>query len=362
MDFIPAKEYQTIYLIIVTLSSLAILVRPQIVTSDLVDKHNHGINPVYYLALIFALFIGFRPENGIFIDMMSYVVGWGSRTKIGFDQQTDNFIYDHIPYIINLFGYERKAFFVLIASIYFIGTAYACQRFFGRNAIIAYIVWLGALSTFSYGTNGIKAGAAATVFIIAISFHEKKIIAGILLFISLGLHHSMKLPIGAFILCYFIKDPKLWLKFWIFCLLLSALHVTQIMEFLGEMISDSDEHGANYLLGEQRKKKKGFRPDFILYSAVPVLLGYWLIIKRGFKSEKYNFIWNIYVVCNSLWLLCMYASFTNRIAYLSWSIYALVIIYPFLVKSFMPRQSQFAKGVIFYNLLFTLFMEVIYYS
>ncbi|MCM1139381.1 MAG: EpsG family protein [Muribaculum sp.] len=360
MELFPAQVYHTIYLIIVSIASSIILLKPQYIVDD--KLQNPIFNPVYPLAVLFTVFIGFRPESGEFVDMMAYVVGWDWLTEIGFEEKTDNFIYDHIPYVINYLGFERRTFYLLIATIYFIGTAYACQRLFGRNAIIAYIVWLGAFSTFSYGTNGIKAGSAATVFIIAISFYKNKIVAAILLFISLGLHHSMKLPIGAFILCYFINDPKIWFKFWIICLILSVLHVTQIMEFLGEMIADSDDHGAGYLLGEQTNLKKGFRPDFLLYSSVPVLLGYWLIVKKQLQLEKYNFIWNIYVVCNSFWLLCMYASFTNRIAYLSWSIYPLVIIYPFLAKIFMPAQTGFTKGVIFYNLLFTLFMAIVYYG
>lgn len=360
MGVVPAELYNTLYLLLASICTVGILLKQKYTTNC--TKTVGYFNPVYFLALFFTLFIGNRPESHVFIDMMSYINHWDWHIARDFGQETENFIYDHIPYIINSLGGVRRDFYILIAFIYFFGTAYAFARLFGNNAIIAYIVWLAAFSTFSYGTNGIKAGAAASIFIIAISYHNKKIISLLLLLICLGMHHSMKLPIGAYIVCHFIKNPKYYIILWILCLMLSALHITQIMEFIGEIISDSDSHGADYLLGEQTNIKKGFRPDFVIYSAVPIVLGYWIIIKENYKSKIYNFIWNIYTLCNALWLLCMYASYTNRIAYLSWSIYPLVLIYPFLFKRFILNQTTITKVIIAFHLLFTLFMMIVYYG
>jgi hypothetical protein len=65
---------------------------------------------------------------------------------------------------------------------------------------------------------------------------------------------------------------------------------------------------------------------------------------------------------NALWMLCMYANFTNRIAALSWALYPIVIIYPYLSeKSNYPNKNMMFAVVMLLHLAFTLFMKFIYY-
>ena len=170
------------------------------------------------------------------------------------------------------------------------------------------------------------------------------------------------MPIAVFILCWFVDKPKWYLGFWLLALAMAASGMSSVMTWLGEMLQSEDAHGASYLLNDKFSGRTGFRPDFVLYSAIPVALGYWVIFKRKFNSRFYNFVWSTYVVINAFWLLCMNAAFNNRIAYLSWAFNALVLVYPFLAKPFMRRQIPMLRSVIVYNLLFTIFMQVIYYQ
>ena len=366
MNFIPAQYYYYIYLTLVLILTLYLLNSQthKVSTMTLVERSHVEANWSWlYLALFFALFVGLRPTSKVFVDMLGYarLWFWSIHNYTGWNAQ--NIIFDGIPFLLNKFGLGYIYFFVFIALIYFVGTAYAMKRLLGRNALIGYVVWLAAFSTFSYATNGIKAGAAATLFLLAISFYDRKWIAAIFLLLSFGFHHSMRMPVGVFILCLFLERPKAYFWFWVVCLVLAASGVTSIMTWLGEMLKADDEHGANYLLiNNEYGARTGFRPDFVLYSAVPVALGYWVIFKKKFNSKAYTFFWSVYVVINAFWLLCMNASFTNRIAYLSWCIYPLVIIYPFLTKQFMVRQIPMMRTVVTYNLLFTIFMTVIYYQ
>lgn len=125
----------------------------------------------------------------------------------------------------------------------------------------------------------------------------------------------------------------------------------------------TDEQGAGYLLsaGSDLGGQTGFRIDFVVYSAMPVIMGYWVIIKQKIESEMYQFLLNLYLVTNSVWMLCMYANFTNRIAYLSWFLYPIVLIYPLLNLEIIPDQYKLLKKVVFAHLGFTLFMHFIYY-
>ena len=77
-------------------------------------------------------------------------------------------------------------------------------------------------------------------------------------------------------------------------------------------------------------------------------------------SGLYKDLLNLYLCTNGVWMLCMYANFTNRIAYLSWFLYPIVLIYPFLNEELGPqRYRQFSK-VMLCHLAFTLFMAFIY--
>ena len=367
MNFISAENYYYVYLVIVSILTVYLLNREthKVSTMTLVERsHEEAKLSWLYIALFFAIFIGLRPVSGrVFIDMTTYALLWYYSIEHYAGLRAQNFIFDGIPLFFNKLGLGYIYFFVFIALIYFVGTAYAMKRLLGRNALIGYVVWLAAFSTFSYATNGIKAGAAATLFLLAISFYDRKWIAAIFLLLSFGFHHSMRMPVGVFILCLFLERPKTYFWFWIVCLVIAASGITSVMTLLGEILRADDEHGASYLLAENAYgARSGFRPDFVLYSAVPVALGYWVIFKKKFNSKAYTFFWSVYVVINAFWLLCMNASFTNRIAYLSWCIYPLVIIYPFLTKQFMVRQIPTMRLVIIYNLLFTIFMQVVYYG
>lgn len=83
----------------------------------------------------------------------------------------------------------------------------------------------------------------------------------------------------------------------------------------------------------------------------------------------YKTILNLYLCTNAVWCLCMYASYCNRIAYLSWFMYPIVLIYPLLKEdlsgcSLLKGRSQYKlfSKVMSYHLGFTLFMELVFYK
>ena len=170
----------------------------------------------------------------------------------------------------------------------------------------------------------------------------------------------MQLPVYAFVLTLLFKNPKWYFYGWVACFFLALAHVSYFSNLLVLM---TDERGADYIVGRgEDGTKGGFRIDFILYSAMPVLVGSWVIFKKQIQvSSLYMSLLNLYLCANGVWMLCMYASFTNRIAYLSWFIYPIVLIYPFLnVDLGANRYRQFSR-VMLYHLAFTLFMSFINY-
>lgn len=362
MEFSIASVYQYIYLGVVAVLTFIYVGRYRKETTVLSESSS---NSGFIMAVIATLAIGLRPISGFFVDMSaySYYLDRILDEVFVFSWDVDNILFDNLIQWWGCNGINQQLFFLLIATIYF-GCAYiGIKRLFPNHTLIAYLVFLGAFSTYSYSTNGIKAGAAASIFIMAIGYLDKYWLCIPLMLISYGFHHSMVLPIAAFAVTVFFKNPKWFYIGWLACFILACLHVTFFQSLFGGM---ADEQGALYLLAtsETTDARMTFRPDFVLYSAVPVWIGYQIEIKKKVHiSSMYRTLMHFYLTANAVWMLCMYASFTNRIAYLSWFVYPILIIYPFLDKENEdPFKFNKLRKAVLYHLYFTLFMYFVYYG
>ena len=365
---IDARYYSHIFYGLIALLSLIVFSQYSAYSQSRLqnDKQQHPIG-VFLLTLFLVVFIGFRPISGrYFVDMGGYDSYYSviQGDAFSFDWNAYNILFDNYFSFLASNKIPIAFFFVSIAAIYFGCIAWSCSILFPKDKIAAFLVYLGAFSTFSYGTNGIKAGAAASLFLMALAMYSKRKWFGVIFFLllSLGFHHSMELPVAAFVVCLFVKNPKWYFAFWVFCLLMALLHVT----FFQVLFSGfTNEHGAEYLLNDGQLIRNdllgGFRLDFALYSAVPVYIGWRAVNKKHIVSKNYLFLLNLYVFTNAIWLLCMYAAFTNRISYLSWIMLPIVLIYPFLKEEWGTSQYKAFLWVAFGHLAFTLFMMYIYY-
>lgn len=315
----------------------------------------------FVISMALALFIGFRPMSKIFVDMVNYEEVYQAfmyKQPFEFDTKAENLIFDNLFAFLGAYGVDITVLFVIMAVLYFCVTFKALSLMFPSNALYAFVAFLGAFSTYSYSTNGVKAGVAATFFLLALACWNKKIWAIIFLLISLGFHHSMIMPVCAFILCNFVKSEKIYLSIWVIALIISAAHITFFQELFGSM---ADDQGAKYLtkVNVDWGGKTGFRYDFVLYSLLPIVVGWIAIFRRGLKSSGFRMLYNTYVLTNAIWLLCMYAAFTNRIAYLSWLMYPVVLVYPYLRADRKNKRYGEMNLLIWIQVLFSLFMTYV---
>lgn len=357
---IPASLYETIYLLIVLF--MTILVIPAYTSNTIRNTQRRNTDQrriALLLTVVLILFVGLRPISGIyFSDMKAYADYYNAAYYGTYIYTLSNYIWDPLFVVIAVSGMPIEYFFVIVAAFYFVGIFVACEKIFPRDTLLAYLVYLAGFSTFSYGTNGIKAGVAASLFLIAVAYKNdfKKSLFFIIL--VLGVHHSMIVPIVSFIIARFVRDRNVYLLFWLFCLFLAAFHLTFIMEIFAAF---TDAHGAEYLQSSKGGDVSGFRLDFILYSAIPIFLNHYLIRKFHIKSSSLDFLLNIYTLTNSVFLLCTYGTFINRIAYLSWLLYPILLLYPFLNIVWSKRQDVYLKCMVWGHLGFSLFMCFIYY-
>lgn len=232
---------------------------------------------------------------------------------------------------------------------------WSIKKIFPNDILFALLIYLGAFSTYSYAVNGIKAGAAASIFLLAFSFYKKPIISAIFCLISLGFHHSMILPTFAFAVAYIFKNPKYFFLGWLICLFISFFQIPGITDFLAQFTDDQSIERYLSSEGELWGGKTGFRWDFILYSLPPILIGAWTLYNHNIKDRLYQILLCTYLAVNGIWMLCMYVPFNNRIAYLSWFILPILIVYPFFKFKLFSRQYIALNYIVTIYLAFTLF-------
>lgn len=352
---IPAAFYPYIFLILVAIMTLVAAQNKR----DVYDVEPLG--PSLIVCILCIVFIGTRPHSAVFGDTINYSNWWGLKIWMGFDPTTENKLFDNLYNWMGSIFPDPTVFFIFIATLFFGGVWVASRKLFPANTLIVFLAYMAAFSTFSYATNGIKAGAASTLFLISMAYRDKLPISIIFLLLSWGFHHSMQVPVAAYVLTLFFKDCKWYFYGWLFCLLMALGHVTVFQEIFAGM---SEENG--YLTSTSSADwggKSGFRIDFVLYSAMPVVMGYYVLYKYKLQDRLYEIMLQLYLVTNAIWMLCMYAEYTNRIAYLSWCMYPFLIIWPcFAIPDESHPLVENRFKYIYAHLGFTLFMELIYYA
>lgn len=358
-----AEYYQIIYLLVITFFSIAVFPKYKYLSSNgIYRKSGKDYRSAKWLCLFLIFFIGTRPAHACFVDMMYYYKILEERicTTPLFNLDAENRIFDNILNLWAYYGLSSVLFFILIAFVYFGGILYTCHKLFPGRELLAFLVYVAAFSSFSYSVNGIKAGAAASSFLVALAYYDKYYVAIPLMLLSWGFHHSMVMPILAYVCVIFVKNPKFYFWFWLFCLIMCLGHVT-FFQFL--FANYADEKGADYLLstGKDWGGTAGLRLDFILYSLMPVVVGFISIYVFKVKDRMLNIFLGVYLICNGIWMLCMYVNYNNRIAYLSWFMYPIILLLGSINPIWRKAGYLSVAMVATLHLAFTLFMMLIYY-
>lgn len=359
---IEIKYYASVYIYIILLTTLVLGLQIKQFYGGQLNKVVK-INKLFALSLmLFSVFyIGLRPiVGGYFGDSGVYAAafrGFENGSKLYFNKDLGFSIF--LKYCSQLLNISQ--FFIFCAFLY-IGTLYlACRRWFRENYLLAFVMYLGAFSFWSYGTNGIRNGIATSLVILGMAYYDRKIIMLTILSIAIGFHLSALLPVLAFIFTFFYKNTKYYLISWVLCIFLSLL-MPSFWESFFAGIGFADERFAGYLLSndfDDQFSSVGFRWDFLVYSSVPVFLGYHYIYKNGFKEKFYLQLFHTYLVANGFWILVIQASFSNRFAYLSWFLMPIVIIYPLLREKIWTNQFVKIGWILVLHFSFTYTMYLI---
>lgn len=354
MFSIPVEYYNIIYYNVVLIFVIFFFVYTTDIRSQ--NSLNISILNVLYLVLLFFVFFyyGFRDPFGdpkILGDTSQY-------SKVFLSISTSDLSRDYGFYKYVLFAQE---FFSLRQFHFFNCVLYIAPLFFAFRNInkkyqaIFFIYYLTTMSFLAYGINGVRNGIGTSFFICGF-FCSNKFKRLFFYLLSVSFHKSLLLPVIAYYMIINIRKTNWYLYLWIGCFLISVFFGGVISNFFSTIdISGDGRLNAESFVGQYdgRQLRVGLRFDFILYSLVPILWGWFVLKRKKYYDVIYLNLYHLYVFTNSFWVLINRVAYSNRYAYLSWFLYSIVLLYPLIKKNMFKNQLALIGYIVLFQYIFT---------
>ncbi len=364
MDMVPVMSYYPIYINLCFFLVLFTLLHTRILEIN-DDKNLVFVNVSGYILLVaLIIYIGQRPIHGVFGDMVNYIVTFRNYQLGGEIPEVNDYGW-HIFMRTLAQVVTPYTFFTICAFIYIYPLYKISKTLFRQYWYYAFVLFIVSFSFWTYGVNGVRNGAATSIFLWGLCYHKNKFVLTLFFLWAILFHKTLFLPIFAFIVTCFYNNPKVYFKGWLACIPISLVLGSVFISIFSNLGFGSDERLSGYLTSQAEAgtfASTGFRWDFLFYSSFPIFAGWYFIFKRGFKDSFYYQLFNTYLICNGFWVLVIRANFSNRFAYLSWFMMALLIIYPFLKQKFFKDHHFMIGKVMVAYFGFTYFMYYLYWG
>lgn len=315
-----------------------------------------------FLSLLFIWWMGQRQYfMGGYVDSANYAREYiNLPAKITVPDFKGEWIWMLLMQICKVNGLSTSTFFTIVAAGYILPLIPAMKKFIPSNPFLGLLFVFSSLFFLPFGVNGIRNGLACNLLILGLTylFDGKYSIFAFFVFLCYGIHHSVMLPIAACLLTiFYFRDVKVCVYLWLLSIVLSLFVGGWFINFFAGL--GFDDRMAQYAqeLDSDAFSQTGFRWDFLLYSAMPVYLSWYVCVKKRISDNWYNAIACTYIICNAFWVLVIRASYSNRFAYLSWFIYPLVIVYPLVLLPVWHDQDNRTGQILIAYIAFTFFMN-----
>lgn len=324
------------------------------------------------ICCIMAIMVGFRPVYAAWAtDSSNYASSYLNLQKSVFNPLYDNKLE---------LGGEGEWGFALLAKacapvmhvvVYFfvISLLYhmlhynAIGRMFGKNALLALAFVIVNFDFASFSFNGLRNGLGCSFSILGLSYviennKRSQIVGFFLMYVATTFHKSCFLPLACAACTMFNNDTSLYIKFWIASIFISLVAGGAVTSFFAGLGFDSRMDQYNQMQDDYALAgfKSGFRPDFLLFSALPIYFAHLSYNKLKIRDKRYQTLINTYILANSFWVMVIRAAFSNRFAYLSWFMYGVVVAYPLIYHNIFQRQPQKVAFFLGAMTLFNLYM------
>ena len=302
------------------------------------------------VAAVIILLMGMRPVDMAYGDTVNYAGGFRriAENKNISLHLSKEWLNDLITYYCARYG-NIHIYFTIFAILYVGPLWLAMRRIFKEYNFLPFIVVISMFTFWMYGVNGIRNGVGASLFILAMTYTKNIPLMVMIALFGAGMHNSVYIMIAAALLAWFWNDSREYLAVWLICIIVSYFYGNFIQTWMAGFADSvaADNKLTSYLnYNEQSMRSEGmfvsmtFRWDFLAYSALGVAIGTYFLIFRYFKDQYYQWIFNIYLICNSFWVLIIRAPYSNRFAQISWFILPVVLVYPFIRERFWVNQER----------------------
>lgn len=322
------------------------------------------------LAAFLIVFIGLRPISGTYFgDTITYSWSFEEYLQSGeLPSEEREGVWAWLLKICANFT-DVHGWFLVIDVIYIGLNLYICRKLAPRNGYLLFVAFLSSFLFFGSAVNGLRNALASSLVLLAMTLfaqNKKKLVLPVLLaIIAINTHVAVLLTVlGAIVASTVLvseKGTKLALVIWVSSIFISLIASDVLLNFFGGLGIDDrmERYLSTTTINEtmQQFSRTGFRWDFLLYSAMPIVFGWYLVVKRKITDRPFSILLNTYILTNAFWILVINAAFSNRFAALSWALYPFILAYPLVkFKIWNKRQGYFAAWILFGQALFTYFM------
>lgn len=353
---IPAFAYKYVYITFVGLLFLLRILEP---SGSIIkpESSRTGLTKALFVGVVFILFFGLRPFGEYMYDTSGYVARFIQYQLVDNLDNIDyskgkEILWEIIGRGIASLGYPVYVWFLIVALIYIGFNIWGCRLLFPNHIYLAFLTYAIFFLFYQGGVNGIRNADAYSVVFFAIClyftrYRYRYIFVALLFICAYEIHSSVMITILAFICaCTIIKNTKIAVLIWL-CAIAVALSAGNSLAEYAIGFTD-DARAERYLMAGQNMKMMekgfshvGFRWDFLFFSSLPILAGWYVVVLKRVKDGIYIKLLNTYILANAVWVVFIYAAFSNRFAMLSWCIYPYVMLYPFVkMNVWKPKYSD----------------------
>ncbi len=318
------------------------------------------------ISLVLVVWLGGRPYDvTCFGDTLSYSHMYINYAPEDFEfNMKGEWFFAWIMAFCNMLGLDVNGFFTVVAAIYTLTALMAVRIILPRNPLLGMVFVWGSLMYFTFCVNGMRNGMACHIILLAMALFldSRYVSAAVLAFLAMGIHRSTALPIASLLAArWVVKDAKWAIYIWLGSIVVSLFAGGFFVNLITSL--GFDERMESYATAEYNEEfsKTGFRWDFLFYSAFPVLMGYYVLVKKQLVDNWFRVIFVTYCLANAFWVLVIRMAFTNRFAYLSWFMYPLVLAYPLIMMKVWPDQDKRTAYILLAYVGFTVFMNGFYW-
>ncbi len=371
------QYYFFIYWLVVMLLTVAMFNRIYSKRDYMIMYCKDNYNPIILFCIFYILFFGLRPVSIAFGDTVIYNSAFNLMHNYGvyeihtFNDGTvdvsESAGSDWLFYSVMFLCAQVMSanFFFLIVMYFYIAMMFlGCRKIDYRHGATLMLVCCGAFSFYGYSVNGLRNGVSCSFIIFALArlCKGEKLWPMVLSIAAIGCHKSAVLPIFCMIFTYFVRKPKYMFITWVASILLSLTiggYLSNMLSLMGfdERLAQNLQSGADVVDSWGVEMESRFRWDFLLYSSMPILLGWYVIFRRKVYNNTYLILLGTYIYANAFWVILIRSLFSNRFAYLSWFIYPIVLVYPLLnLPVFKKNHNQKTAYIVLAHFGFTTVM------